>query len=201
MKVLGIVGSPRLGGNTEILVERALSAVSRDYPEAEAQILRLAEKKLAHCRGCAECRTDKMCAQKDDFQSIYPQMLAADAIVIGSPTYYGSATSLVMALLHRAGHVAGANGKAFAGKIGGPIAVARRAGHNFTYSQLLFWYMINDMVVPGSTYWNVGLAREKGDILQDEEALRTIDHFGKNIARMLKEKALLARLASESTAL
>ena len=198
MKALGIVGSPRLGGNTEILVERTLGVIAKNNPDVETTLLRLADKKLAHCRGCAECRSDKMCAQKDDFQSIYPQLVAADAIIIGSPVYYGGATSLVMALLHRAGHVAGANGKALAGKIGGPIAVARRAGQNFTYAQLLFWFMINDMVVPGSTYWNMGIAREKGEILEDQEALRTVDHFGENVARMLKEKAILASLATEA---
>lgn len=198
MKALGIVGSPRLGGNTEIMVERALTAISKNNPEVQTELIKLAGMKLAHCRGCAECRTDKLCAQKDDFQKIYKKLLEADAIIVGSPTYYGSATSLVMALLHRAGHVAGSNGKALAGKIGGPISVARRAGQNFTYAQLVFWYTINDMIVPGSTYWNMGTAREKGEILQDEEALRTLDHFGKNIARMLREKTILASLAAQT---
>ena len=87
-----------------------------------------------------------------------------------------------MALLDRAGYVARANGNLFSRKIGGHIAVARRAGHNFTFAQLLFWYMINDMVVPGSSYWNVALAREPGAVNGDAEALATVDRFADNLA-------------------
>jgi catechol 2,3-dioxygenase-like lactoylglutathione lyase family enzyme len=109
-------------------------------------------------------------------------MQQADIIVVGSPVYFGSATPEVMALLDRAGYVAKANGNLFARKVGGPIAVARRAGHNFTFAQLLMWYMINDMIVPGSSYWNVALAREAGSVNQDAEALGTIDRFADNLA-------------------
>ena len=109
-------------------------------------------------------------------------MLRADIIVVGSPVYFGSATPETMALLDRAGYVSRANGHLLSRKIGGPIAVARRAGHNFTYAQLMFWYTINDMIVPGSTYWNVGLAREAGAINEDAEALATIDRFADNLA-------------------
>ena len=83
------------------------------------------------------------------------------------------ATPELMAFLDRVGYVAGSEGGALSRKIGGPIAVARRAGHNFTYAQLLMWYMINDMIVPGSSYWNVGLARDPGSIEEDTEALKT----------------------------
>jgi len=109
-------------------------------------------------------------------------MLKTDFIIVGSPVYFGSATLELMALLDRAGYVAGANGKLFSRKIGGPISVTRRAGQNFTYAQLLFWYMINDMVVLGSTYWNVATACDPGDVLEDEEALGTIDRFAENLA-------------------
>ena len=64
--------------------------------------------------------------------------------------------------------------------------MARRAGHNFTYAQLLMWYMINDMVVPGSTYWNVALARERGAVAQDAEGLATVDRFADNLAWLAK---------------
>jgi multimeric flavodoxin WrbA len=116
-------------------------------------------------------------------------MLRADIIIVGSPVYFGSASPEMMALLDRAGYVAGANGKLFSRKIGGPITVARQAGHNFTYAQLLLWYMINDMVVPGSTYWNVALAREPGAVMQDTEALETIDRFADNLAWLAKKLA------------
>jgi multimeric flavodoxin WrbA len=109
-------------------------------------------------------------------------MVEADILVVGSPVYFGSATPQIMALLDRAGYVSRANGNLFERKLGGPIAVARRAGQNFTFAQLLMWFMINDFVVPGSTYWNVGLANEPGKVLEDEEALRTADRFAENLA-------------------
>jgi multimeric flavodoxin WrbA len=87
-----------------------------------------------------------------------------------------------MALLDRAGYVSRANGNVFSRKIGGPIAVARRAGHNFTYAQLVFWFTINDMMVAGSSYWNVALAREPGQVQEDKEALATVDRFAENLA-------------------
>jgi len=70
----------------------------------------------------------------------------------------------------------------FSRKIGGPVIVARRAGQNFTYAQLMYWYIINDMIVVGSTYWNIAFGREKGQVLQDEEGLRTVDRFAENLA-------------------
>jgi multimeric flavodoxin WrbA len=88
----------------------------------------------------------------------------------------------MVALLDRAGYVSRANGSLFSRKIGGPVAIARRAGHNFTFAQLLMWFMINDMVVPGSSYWNVALAREAGEVANDSEALATIERFADNLA-------------------
>jgi multimeric flavodoxin WrbA len=126
---------------------------------------------------------DKQCNTKDDdFHPIFAAMQSADIIVVGSPVYFGSATPEMMALLDRAGYVSRANGHLFSRKLGGPIAVARRAGHNFTYAQLMFWFTINDLIVPGSTYWNVGLAGLPGEIAEDEECLRTIDRFAENLA-------------------
>ena len=111
-------------------------------------------------------------------------MQRADIIVVGSPVYFGSAAPGCTSLLDRAGYVSRASGNLFSRKIGGPIAVARRAGHNFTYAQLMFWFTINDMMVAGSTYWNVALAREPGQVADDAEALATVDRFADNLAWM-----------------
>lgn len=155
------------------------------------ELITLSGKTIRRCTACNGCRESKEwtcpAIQDDDFAPIMQAMLRADIIVVGSPVYFGSAAPELMALRDRAGYVAGANGKLFSRKIGGPIAVARRAGHNFTYAQLLLWYMINDMVVPGSTYWNVALAREPGAVMQDTEALETIDHFADNLAWLAKK--------------
>jgi multimeric flavodoxin WrbA len=125
---------------------------------------------------------DRTCRIQDDFQPLFEAMLAADIIIVGSPTYFGSAAPELMALLDRAGYVSRSNGNLLSRKLGGPIAVARRAGHNFTYAQLLMWFMINDMVVPGSTYWNVALGLDPGSVRDDREALATVDRFADNLA-------------------
>jgi len=77
--------------------------------------------------------------------------------------------------------VARGSGNLFSRKLGGPIVVARRAGQNFTYAQLLMWFMISDMVVPGSSYWNMAIGAEPGDVLADVEALATLDRFCDNL--------------------
>lgn len=181
---LAISGSPRRNGNTETLLQRCLDRLqTQGIP---GQLISLAGKTIHGCAACGGCKEakDETCPGQsgDDFASIFQSMVKADIIIVGSPVYFGSATPELMALLDRAGYVAGANGKLFSRKIGGPVAVARRAGQNFTYAQLLFWYMINDMIVPGSTYWNVATARNPGEVLQDQEALETVDRFADNLA-------------------
>ena len=183
MHAVAISGSPRKSGNTETLLQRCLDGLATKGITGD--LISLRDKTIKGCRACAICsrNRDKQCNTKDDdFHPIFASMQKADIIVVGSPVYFGSATPEMMALLDRAGYVSRANGHLFSRKLGGPIAVARRAGHNFTYAQLMFWFTINDMVVPGSTYWNVGLDGLPGKIAEDEECLRTIDRFAENLA-------------------
>lgn len=181
---LAISGSPRRNGNTETLLRRCLDRLAGHGVKGE--LLSLAGLRLHGCAACGACREthDGTClgTPDDDFNRVFEEMCRADIIVVGSPTYFGSATPELMALLDRAGYVSRANGHLLSRKLGGPVAVARRAGHNFTYAQLMFWYMINDMVVPGSTYWNVALAGDAGAVKEDVEALETIDRFADNLA-------------------
>ena len=183
MHAVAISGSPRKSGNTETLLQRCLDGLRAKGITGD--LISLRDKTVKGCRACAMCsrNRDKQCNTKDDdFHPIFAAMQKADIIVVGSPVYFGSATPEMMALLDRAGYVSRANGHLFSRKLGGPIAVARRAGHNFTYAQLMFWFTINDLIVPGSTYWNVGLAGPPGKIAEDEECLRTIDRFAENLA-------------------
>jgi multimeric flavodoxin WrbA len=183
LKTIGIVGSPKKGGNTEVLTAHCLQAIAEEGLDTE--LIRLAGLDIKGCTDCKYCfEHPGECSIKDDFQSIHPRMLAADIIIVGSPVYYGSATALVKGLLERAGFTS--RGR-YAGKVGGPITVARRAGQNFTFAELLFWFHINGMVNPGSIYWNVAIGREKGDVARDEEGMRTIWEFGKNCARVAKK--------------
>jgi len=190
MHAVAISGSPRKNGNTETLLRHCLTGLARHGVTGE--LISLRDKTIKGCRACENCRKnkDKRCATRDDdFHPVFEAMLGADIIVVGSPVYFGSATPELMALLDRAGYVSKVNGELFSRKLGGPVAVARRAGHNFTYAQLLFWFMINDMIVPGASYWNVGLARKVGEIDDDKEALATVDRFAENLAWLAERTA------------
>jgi multimeric flavodoxin WrbA len=188
MKAIAINGSARPAGNTEILLKTCLATLAEEGIEGE--LIRLSEKTVVPCTACTKCfknRDRKCIITEDDFHEVFNKMIAADIIIVGSPVYYGSATANVTALLDRAGYVSRANGNLFTRKLGGPVVVARRAGQNFTYAQLMFWFMINDMVVPGSTYWNIGFGREKGEVNEDKEAVETVIRFAQNLAWLAKK--------------
>ena len=163
MRVLGVSGSPRLGGNTDILVNLALVAMAKEGVETD--FLSLSDRPLKPCTGCGGCaKSEKVDCILDDpaFEGIVDRFIAADGILIGSPVYFGSATSPTMAMLHRVGCVSRRNGNFLRRKVGAAIAVARRAGHNFTFAQINYFFLLSEMIVPGSTYWNVATALEKG---------------------------------------
>jgi len=183
IRILGIVGSPRVGGNTERLVAEALKAAEEDG--AETELLRLADKEVKACDGCLSCRKTGECHVKDDFKPIFDKMVEADGIILATPVYFGSATPQIKALIDRAGYLSGAEGRVFENKVGGALVVARRAGQNFTFAQLLFFFLHQGMIVPGSTYWNVAFGREKGEVTKDEEGLRTARNFVKKMVWLL----------------
>ena len=188
MKAVLISGSPRKNSNTETLAAQCASRLEKDSIETE--VIALRGKKLKGCKACGTCRKTKdltYAIKNDDFHDIFKKMQDADIIVVGSPVYFGSATPEIMALLDRAGYVSRGNGNIFSRKIGGAIAVARRAGHNFTFGQLLYWFLINDMIVPGSSYWNVAIAGGAGDVKNDEEGVKTIERFAENLAWLAKK--------------
>lgn len=182
MKAVCICGSPRKNGNTEFLLQSCADRLEQGG--VSTKLIRLSGKSIKGCIACNMCRErqDGTCAIKnDDFHEIFEVMREADILVVGSPVYFGSATPEMMALLDRAGYVSRSNGNFFTRKIGGPITVARRAGQNFTYAQLLYWFTINDMIVAGSSYWNVAVGRDIGDVQKDEEGIRTVERFADNL--------------------
>lgn len=185
IRIVGIVGSPRIGGNTEIIVTEALKAAEKEGVETE--LIRLADKNVRPCDACLSCRKTGECHIKDDFKGIFNKMMEADGIILASPVYFGSATPQITALMQRAGYLSQAKGRVFENKVGGPIIVARRAGQNFTFAQLLFFFLHQGMIVPGSTYWNVAFGREKGEVLSDEEGLATAKNFAKKMVWLIKK--------------
>ncbi len=190
MKVLGISGSPRPGGNTDILVKLALDVLAREGMETE--FLSLSDRPIKPCMACAGCfRSETVrCVQEDPaFEGMVERFTEADGVLVGSPVYFGSATPQTMALLDRVGYVARANGNFLRRKVGAAIVVARRAGQNFTFAQLNYFFLISEMIIPGSTYWNCGFGREKGEVEKDQEGLDTIRRLAHNMAWLMKKLA------------
>ena len=183
--ILGVVGSPRIEGNTERVVAEALNAAKEDG--AEIELLRLADRDIQPCTACLSCRKTGECLIRDDFNPIFEKMVQADGIILASPVYFSSATPQMKALIDRAGYLSGAKGRVFENKVGGAIAVARRAGQNFTFAQLLFFFLHQGMIVPGSTYWNVAFGRNRGDVDMDEEGLRTAWNLGKKMVWLINK--------------
>ena len=184
VKIIGIVGSPRRGGNTELLVIEALKSAEKEGVETE--LILLAGKDIKPCDGCRICRDTGECHITDDLRPIFQKMLEADGIILASPVYVGSATSQIKALVDRVVYWAGSKEKPFENKVGGPIVVARRAGQNFTFAQLLYFFFITGMIIPGTSYWTVAFGRERGEATKDAEGIKTVKNFGKKVAWLTK---------------
>ena len=187
MKAVAVIGSPRKNGNTEIFSQHVLKAIAEEGLETD--LVRLAGLDIRPCNACMACTKELKCVIEDNFDPIFRKMINASGIIVGSPVYFGSATPEIMALLDRAGYVSRRHGHLFSRKVGGPITVARRTGQNFTYAQLLMWFSINGMIVPGSTYWNIAFGGRKTDVLEDEEGVKTIRNFAENMAWLLEKIA------------
>jgi multimeric flavodoxin WrbA len=188
MKVVGIAGSLRRQSNTLYYVKTALGVLEGQGIQTE--LISLQGKEIKPCTGCYDCTRQGRCTvEGDDFDEILEKMRTAEGLILGSPVYLSSVVPQMMALLGRATFVAYWNNKFLTGKVGGPITVARRAGHNLAFSQLLLWFFINGLIVPGSTYWNVATAGTGGarDAEKDTEAIQTVTNFSQNMAKLMKK--------------
>ncbi|MHC4179872.1 MAG: flavodoxin family protein [Planctomycetota bacterium] len=190
MKVLGISGSPRPGGNTDLIVQTALDVLAAEGMETE--FLSLADRPIKPCIGCGGCATAKevRCVQEDPaFEGMVERFIEADAVLVGSPVYFGSATPQTMALLDRVGYVSRHKDNFLRRKVGAAVVVARRAGQNFTFAQLNYFFLISEMIVPGSTYWNIAFGREKGEVAADTEGIDTVKRLAANMAWLMRKLA------------
>jgi multimeric flavodoxin WrbA len=187
MKAIAFNGSPRKGGNTEFLLRKVLEPISEAGIETE--LVQIGGKLVRGCMGCYKCRENKnsKCViDTDMINDCIGKMIQADAIILGSPTYFAGMTSEMKALIDRAGFVAGSNGRLFARKIGAGVVVHRRGGATSVLDSINHMFLISRMIVPGSTYWNFGVGREKGEVENDSEALANMKDLGETIAWLVK---------------
>ena len=189
MKVLGIVGSPRKGGNTEILVEEALAAAHE--AGAQTELVSVAGKNITPCDGCSSCRRAGVCHIKDDMQSIYQQLESADAIIFGSPVYFGSVSAQVKAIIDRTFLYLEdpKNPRRLTGKVATSILAVRRVGAGQTRN-LLYGYFLGQGMIP--VRGAIGYGREKGDVKtgvgggRDISALEEARIAGREVVEMVQ---------------
>jgi len=188
LKVVAFNGSARKDGNTAILLRRVLAALEDEGIETE--LIQLAGQQIHGCMACGTCRKiqNRECKiVNDSVNAFIAKMVEADGILLGSPTYFSMMTPELKALIDRAGYVGRANGDLFRRKVGAAVVAVRRAGGIPTFDAINHFFLISQMIVPGSSYWNIGVGGAKGDVEKDEEGLKTMDDLGKNMAWLLKK--------------
>lgn len=188
MKVMAFNGSARKDGNTAILIRTVFSELEKEGIETE--LFQLAGKKIRGCIACFKCfqNKDRQCSvKKDVVNECIDKMLAADGIILGSPTYFADVSSELKALIDRAGLVAKANADMFQRKVGAAVVAVRRGGAIHAFDSINHFFFIGQMIVPGSSYWNVGIGLDKGAVEQDAEGLQTMQVLGQNMAWLLKK--------------
>lgn len=188
MKVIAFNGSPRQNGNTASLIWAVFRELAEE--EIDVEMIQLGGRLIRPCTACGECHhnQDRRCVIKDDIvNECVDKMIEADGIILGSSVHFGDVTGQMKMLIDRDGMVSGANADSFRRKVGAGIVAARRCGAMNAFHTLNNFFLLREMIVVGSSYWNIGYGRETGDVMQDEEALRTMRRLGKNMAWTLKK--------------
>ena len=187
MKVVAFNGSARKDGNTAILVNTVFKELRKAGIGTE--MVQLSGKKIRGCVACGKCyeNKDRRCVITNDIlNECIEKMVDADGIILASPTYFTDVSPEMKALIDRAGYVARANDHMFQRKVGAAVVAARRAGAIHTFDTLNHFFLISQMIVPGSSYWNIGMGLAPGDVKKDLEGLATMKTLGTNMAWLMK---------------
>lgn len=188
MKVVAINGSARKDGNTAMLVRKVFSELEGEGISTE--LIQLAGEEVRGCLACFRCfqNLDRKCAVMGDFvNECIEKMDEADGIILASPTYFATVTTELKAIIDRAGLVGIANGNMFARKVGAAVVSVRRGGAVTAFDTINHFFFIEEMVVPGSSYWNFGFGLHPGEVEDDEEGIKTMRNLGQNMAWLLKK--------------
>lgn len=188
MKVVAFNGSPRTKGNTVLLIKELFDVLELEGIETE--MIQLGNKEVHGCTACGKCKQirDGQCHIKNDYLNFcIRKMVDADGIVIGSPVYFSDITPEVKAMIDVAGYVIRANNFMLKRKVGAGIIAVRRGGALHTFETINNFFLINQIIVPGSSYWNFAIGRDPGDILNDDEGIQTIKTLGENMAWLMKK--------------
>jgi len=188
MKVVAFNGSPRKNGNTSLMIREVFKVLEKEGIECE--LIQIGGQLIRGCQGCGKCRElqNKKCIFDDDIiNECIAKMIEADGIIIGSPTYFAALTSETKAFIDRVGYVTRGNGVLLKGKVGAAVTAVRRAGGLNVFQAINNFILISEMNIPGSSYWNLGIGREIGEVQDDEEGMKTMETLGTNMAWLMKK--------------
>jgi len=190
MRVLAFNASPKPDGNTAILLGTVLSELKKEGIDTE--LIHIGGRPLRGCTACGQCSKtmDARCALPDDgVNGWIARIKEADGVILGTPTYFADVTSEMKAFIDRVGYVCRSNNNLLQRKVGAAVVTARRGGAIHTFDTLNHFFFIGQMIVPGSSYWNIGYGREPGQVSGDDEALATMRTLGQNMAWLLQKIA------------
>lgn len=186
MKVLVVNGSPRHEGNTSQMLNTVLSVCVQAGFKTE--LYQAGGRVVRGCTACGGCSNHTgRCTIDDWMNELYGKIAESDAILLGSPTYFSDVTPEMKAVIDRCGFIARNNGRALSRKVGAAVSPVRRAGGIHALDSMQHFFLISNMIVPGSTYWNMSLAREPGAFQNDAEGVRTMRDLGENIVWLLEK--------------
>jgi len=186
MKVVAFNGSGRKDGNTAMLIEHAFKPL--EAAGIETEMVQLAGNTIRGCTACYKCveNQDQKCVIGNDIiNDCIAKMIEADGIILASPTYFADVSAELKALIDRAGVVTRVNDNLLKRKAGAAIVAVRRGGAIHAYDSINHFFLISQMIVPGSSYWNIGFGRNIGDVQDDAEGIETMTDLGENMAWVL----------------
>jgi len=188
MKVVAFNGSPKRNGNTVTLINEVFSVLELEGIQTE--MIQLGNKPVHGCTACGKCKeiqNGKCHIKNDHLNFCIEKMIEADGIIIGSPVYFADVTPEVKALIDVAGYVTRANNHLLKRKVGAGVIAVRRGGALHAFETINNFFLISQMIVPGSSYWNFAIGRDPGDVLNDKEGMQTIKTLGENMAWLMKK--------------
>nr|WP_321357587.1 flavodoxin family protein [uncultured Draconibacterium sp.] len=188
MKVVAFNGSPRRNGNTSILIDEMFKIFQEGGIKTE--VIQIGNKPVHGCTACGKCREiqDRKCHIKNDLLNLcIEKMIEADGIILGTPVYFADVSTEIKALMDVAGYVTRGNGHLLKRKVGAGVISVRRGGALPTFDTINRFFLINQMIIPGSSYWNFAFGKNQGDVLQDKEGINTIRTLAENMSWLMKK--------------
>jgi len=187
MKVTAFNGSPRIKGNTFILLNKVCEQLNSEGITTE--IINIGSETLMGCQACGSCKqsANRQCIfNNDPINNWVEKICNSDGILLASPVYFADVSSQTKAFIDRVGYVARANNFLFENKVAAPVIAVRRAGAIPAFNTINNFFFINKMIIPGSSYWNLGIGRDIGDVENDSEGLDNMIDLGQKMSWLIK---------------